>query len=309
MGRIDRFMPIIDFSGDFPPRPTADRPTGPEFFSLEVREARRFYLDLSPPATRPAAVVCGGREHCTPHYAIDRPSFPYFSVEWVTRGKGSLTLAGRDYPLVPGTVFSYGPGVPHHITSSPSDPLVKCFVDFTGCRAGELLRQAALPPGSCGRAFAPAEIEDLFDDLIENGLKNTRFSVRICDVLLEHLLLAIAELLVPGQSAPGPAYATYQRCRQHVQAHYVELRTLAQIARQCHVDPAYLCRLFRRYDHQSPYQFLLRLKMNLAAGRLQDPGTLVKQVAAELGFADAGHFCRAFKGVFGLSPEAFRRLR
>jgi AraC-like DNA-binding protein len=75
------------------------------------------------------------------------------------------------------------------------------------------------------------------------------------------------------------------------------------------VDAAYLCRLFRRYDHQTPYQFLLRLKMNLAAERLQNPGVLVKQVAAELGFHDPFHFSRAFKSILGLSPEAFRRLR
>ena len=49
--------------------------------------------------------------------------------------------------------------------------------------------------------------------------------------------------------------------------------------------------------------------MNLAAQRLQEPGTLVKQVAAELGFDDPFHFSRTFKNVFGLSPEAFRRLR
>jgi AraC-like DNA-binding protein len=36
---------------------------------------------------------------------------------------------------------------------------------------------------------------------------------------------------------------------------------------------------------------------------------LVKQVAAELGFDDPFHFSRAFKNIFGLSPEAFRRLR
>jgi AraC-like DNA-binding protein len=49
--------------------------------------------------------------------------------------------------------------------------------------------------------------------------------------------------------------------------------------------------------------------MNLAAERLRDPGSLVKQVAAALGFSDPFHFSRAFKSVFGLSPEAFRRLR
>jgi AraC-like DNA-binding protein len=67
--------------------------------------------------------------------------------------------------------------------------------------------------------------------------------------------------------------------------------------------------LFRRYDHQTPYQFLLRLKMNHAAERLQSPGTLVKQVAEETGFADPFHFSRMFKSVLGLSPDAFRGIR
>jgi AraC-like DNA-binding protein len=53
----------------------------------------------------------------------------------------------------------------------------------------------------------------------------------------------------------------------------------------------------------------MRLKMNVATERLQDPGTLVKQVAAELGFSDPFHFSRVFKSVFGVAPETFRRLR
>jgi AraC-like DNA-binding protein len=106
-----------------------------------------------------------------------------------------------------------------------------------------------------------------------------------------------------------PAFTTYQRCRRHIQANCEQLRSVAEIARQCHIDAAYLCRLFQRFDHQTPYQLLMRTKMNAAAGRLQDPDVLVKQVALEMMFDDAGHFSRAFKSVFGLSPEAFRRLR
>jgi AraC-like DNA-binding protein len=49
--------------------------------------------------------------------------------------------------------------------------------------------------------------------------------------------------------------------------------------------------------------------MNLAAERLQTPDVLIKEVAVELGFHDPFHFSRAFKSIFGLSPEAFRRLR
>jgi len=35
----------------------------------------------------------------------------------------------------------------------------------------------------------------------------------------------------------------------------------------------------------------------------------VKEVAYELGFRDTFHFSRAFKKVFGVSPDTFRKLR
>ncbi len=281
----------------------------PEFFSPQVHEARRFYLDLDPPARQPLAVVCGGVEHSDADYVIDRSGLSYLSIEFVARGKGELVLAGRNASLLPGSVFAYGPNVPHRIVTDRDDRLVKYFVDFTGRRAAGLLRQHGLPPGASSRVFVPGEIQRIFDDLIRNGLKPTRLTAEVCGALLEYLILKIAESLSTWEAAQTPAYATYDRCRQHIEANYKRLTGLQQIAQQCHVSPAYLCRLFRRYDHQTPYQFLMRLKMNLAAERLRNPGVLVKQVAAELGFGDPFHFSRAFKGVLGLSPEAFRRLR
>ncbi len=283
--------------------------SSPEFFSPQVHDARRFYLDLAPHARQPLAVVCGGFEVSTPDYSIDRVGFPYHSVEFVAGGKGTLVLAGQAIPLVSGTVFAYGPDVAHRITTDRNDPLAKYFVDFTGRRAARLLQQCGLPPGESGRVFAPSEIQRIFDDLIQNALRPSRLTAQLCKALLEYLLLKIAESLSTWEAAQTPAFATYERCRRHIQADFTRLTSLAQIARECHVDAAYLCRLFRRYDHQTPYQFLMRLKMNLAAERLQQPGVLVKQVAAESGFDDPFHFSRAFKNVLGLSPEAFRRLR
>jgi AraC-like DNA-binding protein len=302
-------MPIIDSKAEHPGAPRGKPEAGPEFFSLQVREAKRFYLDLAPPATVALAVVSGGYERCAPDYAIHRPSFPYYSIEFVARGTGQLRLGQAEFALSPGAVFSYGPGISQDIATHPADPLTKYFVDFTGTRAEELLRQFAPTLGSTGRVSTPGEIQEIFDKLIENGQRATRFSAALCATLVEFLMLKIAECQTPAEAAQTPAFATYERCRRHIQTHYARLKTLADAARQCHVDPAYLCRLFRRYAQQSPYQFLMRLKMNLAADRLQDPGMLVKKVAAELGFDDPFHFSRAFKQVFGVSPEAFRRLR
>jgi AraC-like DNA-binding protein len=299
------FMPNFDFSN----KSVSENSAQPDFFSLQVLEARRFYLDLTPPTSQQITVMCGGCEHCGPDYSIHRSDFPYYSIEFVARGKGSLTLAEKDYSLLPGTLFSYGPGIAHDIVTDASDPLIKYFVDFTGKQALKLLRQHNLVPGSFGQVFAPGDIRDVFDDLIQNGLKHTSYSSRICAALLECLVLKTAESIAQGNASQTLAFATYHRCREYIQANSGQLRNLADVANKCEINSAYLCRLFRRYDHQTPYQYLLRLKMNLAAKRLQEPNTGVKQVAAELGFDDPCHFSRSFKSIFGLAPEAFRRLR
>lgn len=279
----------------------------PKFFSAQISEAKRFYLDLIPSQRTRLAVICGGCEHCAPNYEIHRRSFPYWSVEFVAQGKGTLMLGSRKHELAPGTLFAYGPGVAQHITSDARAPLVKYFVDFTGTRAGGLLQRYAPKPGSAIHTSSPSEVMALFDDLIRNGLRVTPYTARILAIQVELLLLKIAETKIPFGSVNTRAFATYQRCRRHIETQIHKLRTVEEVAAQCGVEQAYLCRLFRRFGHDSPYQYLLRLKMNRAADRLLNANKLVKEVSQELRFADAYHFSRAFKKVHGLSPSLFVR--
>lgn len=281
----------------------------PDFFSTQVLEARRFYLDTYSRARRPLTVVCGGCEHCESSYEIDRAGFPFYSIEFVARGKGSLTLKAADYALFPSIVFSYGPRIAHRITTDTRDPLVKYFVDFTGPNARKMLAKYGLAPGNVVQVTAPEAILRIFDDLIKNGETDSRYTPLLCATIVQQLVLKIAETAVAEQVHTTAAFSTYQSCREFIRKNCLALKGLGDVAEQCRVDAAYLCRLFKRFDTQSPYQYLMRLKMNAAAQRLQAPGTLVKEVAYELGFSDPFHFSRAFKKVFGVSPDAFKRLR
>ena len=281
----------------------------PSFFSAQISHARRFYLDLKPSPRGPLTVVSGGVEQCAPDYEINRRGFPFLSVEFVARGRGEVRIGGNHHPLAAGCLFTYGPRVPHRITTDPRNRMVKYFVDFTGAPGLRLLEQTALQPGVFAQVSRPNEVCDIFDTLIANGLQGARFSKPVCATLLTFLLYKIAETTLPGGAGKAGAFDTYQRCRQHIADHYLSVSSQEEIAEACHVDTAYLCRLFQRFDHQTPYQMLMRLKMNHAADRLLHSGMLVKQVADELGFADAFHFSRTFKRVQGISPNHFLNAR
>ena len=289
------------------PQPPAE--AKPDFFSTQVSQARRFYLNLKPSPKARLTVACGGMEHCAADYAISRKTFPFYSVEYVAGGHGQLKLDGTEYRLEPGGIFSYGPGIAHEIVTDKKQPLVKYFIDFFGLDSVRVLTATNLKPGTVASVFPPGEIVPLFDEIIRNGRRGTPGAAAICARLLEGLVLKLAEARAPLPGQETQAFATYQHCREHIQRHFLRLRAVAQVAEECHLDDTYLCRLFQRYDHQSPYRWLVQLKMNHAAERLQLPGAMVKQVAEEAGFANQFHFSRVFKSVFGIPPRAMIKMR
>ncbi len=282
------------------------------FFSKQVFRARVFRRAMETDDGG-LSVVCGGCEHCAPDYRIDRRGFPYGCLEFVVAGRGRVSVAdGPSIPLEPGSVFTYGPRTTYRMESDAARPFVKYFADFTGRRVPALLREVKLSPGTVAQIFPPGAVAEAFDRLIDVGQEETSLASRRTALLLEALLLACADQRVPDGAAESRAFATYRRCRDVIDgldpAGSV-IRSLAATARACHVDSAYLCRLFRRFARTAPYHHLMRRRMEAATARLSRPGCLVKEVGEEFGFADPYHFSRAFKQFHGISPLGFLRAR
>lgn len=276
----------------------------PAFVSQQVVSARRFYFDLKPRRERGFAVVCGGVEKCAPDYAIDRKTFPYLSIEFVAAGRGTVQLAGRSHPLAAGTLFAYGPGVPHVIRHDPAEPLVKYFVDFLGAAARRQMTGAGLAPGQCRTVTAIGDVRGAFDALIAAGGRQERHAERICALQLEVLLLTIAQSATTLSPNEHRARATFERCREFIDEAFLRVASVEQVAAACGVDTSHLCRLFRRFHNASPFQYLQRRRMQWAADQLLESGALVRQVADALQI-DPYQFSRGFKRVHGVSPMAF----
>jgi AraC-like DNA-binding protein len=287
---------------------TARTHAEPEFFSRQIADARRFFLRLHAPWPETFNVVCGGSEHCSSDYHIARKNFPYVSVEFVAQGEGTLSLNGQTHALLTGSVFAYGPGVPHDIQCRPDKPMTKYFVALAGT---QVLRHFARPgprPGEIMQSSAPGHVTEIFEQLIDAGKRDTPFREAICRAIAMHLLLRLAESAVPPGTVGTAAFSTFQRCREWIERNYLTTESLEHIATACRIDEHYLCRLFKRYAHQSPWQHVLRLKMRDAAQQLQTRDVRVSDIAYEFGFTDPFQFSRTFHRIFGLSPRAFIRL-
>jgi AraC family transcriptional regulator len=251
----------------------------------------------------------GGREHCNPDYAVLRRNFPFYGLEYVVSGRGSVQLENRTYELGQGSVFTYAPGTLCDIRTDPGDPMIKYFLSISGADAPLRLRKSGVALGRARQLAAPAEITSVLEDLVREGQRSGGRAPRICAVLFDLLLLKIEDAVAFSPHANEPAREAFLRCKALIDAQAETLGTLEEIALAAGVEASSVCRWFRRYQGTSPYQYLMRRKMNLAAEYLVENGGLVKAAAARVGFADPYHFSRAFKSVHGVAPRALLHYR
>ena len=279
----------------------------PTFVSQQVQQARRYFLDLSPPSDVPLALVCGGRERVKTDYLIQRTDFPFFCVELIVEGEGEVILNGTRRALHPGVAFSYGPGIQHTIRTSPEKPMLKYYVDFTGQQAESLLMACGLNPGLSIQVTPVEEVVDIFENLQRDSASEHPVALELCLTLLRLLLLKLRERAIPTPTAEPRVLATYRRARQLMEQNALIWHSAEEAAAHCKITPEYLSRIFRKFGHTTPYRFLTRVKMGRAAELLLDANMKVQEVAEELGFSDPFHFSRSFKRVYGASPEQFVR--
>lgn len=276
-----------------------------DFVSRQVESSRLFFLDVSPEDD--FAVVLAGFENCKPDYRIDREYFPWYALEFVSRGRGEVSLGGCSASLRSGSFYLYGLDLPHCIESSADAPLGKYFVAFSGAKVESFLKEYDIPVGFVSRCIKGESIRRTFDTLIERGVRKSRLVAPTCAAITRQLLLMCRDDATEACDEDTLAYATYARARDFISENYVSLRKLSEIASACELDAPYLCRLFARFHDESSYQFLTRLRMDHASQMLLTTEVSVQEVATALGFKDPFHFSRVFKSVHHVPPSRFRQ--
>lgn len=275
--------------------------------STQVSEGRYCHFDPEIRRGEDMHLHLAGREKCRRDYRVVRPDYPCFGLEFVSSGAGQLQLSGRGHDLFSGVVFCYGPSIAHDISVVPEQRMVKYFADFSGDEAGRLLHEADFMPGSARQILDVSAYSQIFELLIAEGRSGAAHAESICLDFLRILIRKAGQSVNAGTGRVAQLAGNLQQWLAFIDAHFLRLHDLKQIAEELHVSPSHLCRVFHRYGRPSPFHYLTAKKMQHAAELLAVRGLPVKDAAYLLGYSDPYHFSRRFKQHFGCSPQHFVR--
>lgn len=92
-----------------------------------------------------------------------------------------------------------------------------------------------------------------------------------------------------------------------LQQNVTQQASLAQLANLVDLSPRQLNRRFQAVVGQTPSQYLQQARCTLASDLLQNTNLNITEVAAAVGYVDAGYFTKIFNRYAGQSPSDFRR--
>ena len=134
-----------------------------------------------------------------------------------------------------------------------------------------------------------------------------RDSEKLCSLLCVQIMLEVARLLEQNQSQPAGTNRYVTEALAIMRRDYAEPLTAAVIARQLHIQPTYLHRLFREHTAKTMNEHLQSIRIQQAKLLLTGTRRSLLEIAMDVGISSQQHFSRLFRKWTGLSPQEYRK--
>ena len=261
------------------------------------------HLDLKAPRTLAAANAHFYKEPTKECY-IDRV-LEYHDIIFLVDGGWSMTELNQEYPLVKNDVLLLTSGR-HHYNRLPCMPGTKTFCLHVATVPGDTQEN---PDSVCLPSLIhirePQQIQQLFSSLVATYWSVEPFKEQKIQSLLMLLLLALyAEC---RESEKGDENLAERAIRIMNDTPHIRYTT-KQMADLLFVSSKTLNNAMHKMVGMPFYAYEKQQKLKMVATQLElEPDIKLSQIAAAFGFYDEFHMSKAFKQLFGVSPNDYRR--
>ncbi len=273
-------------------------------FSLFPNER---YMDMT--------LVQYGLEQCAANHSYGPASRNHFLFHYILSGRGTLhstdsTGETHSYRLSAGSGFLICPGQVNTYIADTDAPWNYCWLEFDGLKCTEILSTAGLSFDH--PIYRPLD-KDSGDQLLAEMLSIVYHRERSSLYLIGHLYLFLDTLVLSSFNhaslTGGHLKDLYIReALSFVEQNYQNsTATIADMAAFCNLNQSYLAKIFKANLNQTPQQFLIYYRMNKAAELLRHTSAPISEISRQVGYQSQLNFSRAFKNIYGLSPQNWRK--
>ena len=275
--------------------------------------------------------------HATPDFPLEVSYFaPYhihqvpgftetgssMRISLITIGQVEARVGGHTYNLNAGVIFII---LPYEIFTfrSMSMDTKYVFLDFSPdlitMPSGHYFQQKFVEPLRLGMLIPPRLIRPCdpaypalrreFDRLDVNKEGSDAYTAELFSItigLCTALMPYCTTSNINGFSAKTNRDVIYT-CLEYIKVNFSRKLTLQELADLVHLQPNYLCALFKERTGRTIFDHITRLRINSASKLLRSTKLPVNEIAEQCGFPSVSFYTRKFTTLHGCSPTAYRK--
>ncbi len=170
---------------------------------------------------------------------------------------------------------------------------------------------------ACGEAFAFQRIQSVYSAQLLDLAGSFQREMMNCGETYPLMIKSICTQIVfqlvrdlNGESTaikPGKENKYISSAIQFMESYYRANISITDICSLIYLSPCHFKRVFKDHTGQTPYQYLMGIRIEKSKEMLRKGQHSVEEVARLCGFVNSGHFSTVFKRNLKMSPTEFRK--
>lgn len=251
-----------------------------------------------------------GHFHCNKDYYTRREGYKSFLLIYTMNGKGYANYRGKQYELEKGKAllmdcYDYQ----EYFTDREELWDIK-WLHFYGGTSEEyfnIIYEKHGPVINIGDDSSTASFIDSIMELAKE--QDVQFEIKASNLIVQiltSLMLVASEK--NGASHEESRDRMVQAALEFVEKNYSANIKLGDMAQAACCSMYHFIRVFKRVTGYSPYEFLIKYRINRAKDLLRTTNVTVEAIADSIGFDSTSSFIKTFREIEGLTPLKYRRF-
>ncbi len=147
----------------------------------------------------------------------------------------------------------------------------------------------------------------LHAEVTRQGNSDGHYATAIARLIALHLVKHHSSPMIASNKRGGLSPTKLRKVATLVEQRMGSEMSLEELATAAGLSVFHFARVFRQSTGMSPFQYVLKRRIERARELLLEPHARIGDIALECGFCDQAHLTRHFKRITGSTPAAFKR--
>lgn len=250
----------------------------------------------------PFKLIWAGIVQARKNQIFENENYSLFAMEYVLKGKGYLEINGKKFEISKGDVYFLHRHSYHRYYPDERQPWKKIFFTLDGPLVDSLVSVYNLESTYVVRN---CDVKHLFIKMLRHFKTQRGENCELAPLIFHELLTKIRLSSGDVSSFSEPV----RFIRNYLDANVIRRVRLNNLARTMKISVQHVIRIFKKECSMTPYDYLVKRRIESAKVMLKQTGMSVKEIAYKLQYSDPYYFSNFFKRKTGISPIKYRKSK